>query len=107
MEKNALEAKAISAFENLTSARNALFTAAEITIMEKYLLEGQKADAITSGVIDGKNAEIRESQLREHLQDQFLKLASAENAERKSRLDFDLANIEADAVKILLRIAEL
>jgi len=58
-------------------------------------------------VFDGKNAEIREAQAREHLQAQYLKVAHAENLERKARYDFDKAGIEVDTVKTLLRIAEL
>ena len=107
MNKDTLENMATSALDNMTKARAALFTAAEITIMEKYLLEEQRAAATTGGVFDGKNAEIREAQAREHLQAQYLKLAHAENAERKARYDFDRASIEVDTVKTLLRIAEL
>lgn len=107
MDKQTLEKMATSAFDNLATARAALFTATEITIMEKYLLEEQRAAATTGGVFDGKNAEIREAQAREHLQPQYLKLAHAENAERKARFDFDKASIEVDTVKTLLRIAEL
>lgn len=107
MDKTTLEKMANTAFENVTKARTALFTAAEVAIMEKYLLEEQKAQAQVGGVFDGKNAEIREAQAREHLQPQFLKLSLAENAERKARRDFDLASIEVDTVKTLLRIAEL
>lgn len=107
MNKQNLEQMATVSFTNLSAARAALFTAAEITIMEKYLLEEQRAAATTGGVFDGKNAEIREAQAREHLQPQYLKLAHAENAEREARFDYDKASIEVDTVKTLLRIAEL
>ena len=107
MDNTTLEKMAVTAFDNLTDARSKLFTAAEVAIMEKYLLEEQRAAATTGGVFDGKNAEIREAQAREHLQAQYLKLAHAENAERKARYDYDLASVEVDTVKTLLRIAEL
>lgn len=107
MDAITLEKMAVTAFDNLANARAELFTASEVTIMEKYLLEEQRAAATTGGVFDGKNAEIREAQAREHLQAQYLKLAHAENAERKARYDFDKASIEVDTVKTLLRIAEL
>ena len=107
MEKQTLEKMAVTAFANLTDARAKLFTATEVSIMEKYLLEEQRAAATTGGVFDGKNAEIREAQAREHLQAQYLKLAHAENFERKTRFDYDLASVEVDTVKTLLRIAEL
>lgn len=107
MNKNELETKAVKAFENLTSARIELFTSAEITIMEKFLLEQQRSETMVSGKVDGKNAETREAQVRELLADQYLKLATAEKSERLARRDFDLASMEADAVRTLLRIAEL
>ncbi len=107
MDAITLEKMAVTAFANLTSSRSALFTATEAAIMEKYLLEEQRAAATTGGVFDGKNAEIREAQAREHLQAQYLKLAHAENFERKTLFDYDLASVEVDTVKTLLRIAEL
>lgn len=107
MDKIALEAKAIKAFENLASARTALFMAAEVTIMDKFTLEKQRAELTASGKIDGKNAETREAQVREILSDQYLSVAAAEAAEREARRDFDLASMEADAVRTLVRIAEL
>jgi len=103
MDKSTLEKMATSAFENMTKARAALFTATEITIMEKYLLEEQRAAAMTSGVFDGKNAEIRDAQAREHLQPQYLKLAHAENAERaaehRNEAEKGGAKVEAEMIE--------
>ena len=107
MNKDTLENMATSAFDNMTKARAALFTAAEITIMEKYLLEEQRAAATTGGVFDGKNAEIREAQAKQHLEGNFAKLEQAEKQERAAKHLFDRASIEVDTVKTLLRIAEL
>lgn len=107
MNKTELETKAVKAFENLAAARAALFVAAEVTIMDKFTLEALRAELTASGKIDGKNAETREAQVREFLSDQYLSLASAEAAEREARRDFDMASMEADAVRTLVRIAEL
>lgn len=107
MNKTELEIKALKAFENLASARAALFAAAEVTIMDKFTLEKKRAELTASGKIDGKNAETREAQVREFLADQYLSVAAAEAAEREARRDFDMASMEADAVRTLVRIAEL
>ena len=107
MDKTTLEKMATSAFENLTNARAALFTAAEAAITSRTLLEADKASATVGGVFDGKNAEVREAQAREHLQSRYLELDMNERAERAARHEFDRASIEVDTVKTLLRIAEL
>jgi len=107
MDKATLEKMAVTAFENMTKARAALFEAAEAAIMSRNTLEADKASATVGGVFDGKNAEIREAQAREHLQARYLEVDMNDRAERKARHDFDRASIEVDTVKTLLRIAEL
>ena len=105
--KATLEKMALGAFANMTKARAALFEAAEAAIMSRNTLEADKASATVGGVFDGKNAEIREAQAREHLQARYLEVDMNDRAERKARHDFDRASIEVDTVKTLLRIAEL
>jgi hypothetical protein len=107
MDNTTLEKMAVTAFANLTDARSKLFTATEAAIEAKNDLETAKYQALTGGVIDGKNAEIREAQLRTHLDADYSKLSETESAERKARYNYDLASIEVDTVKTLLRIAEL
>jgi hypothetical protein len=107
MDKLTLEKMATSAFDNMAQARAALFTAVENTIESKSDLERAKYQAFTGGVIDGKNEEIRKSQLREHLDSDFSQLAEMEKLERKAQHAFDTASVEVDTVKTLLRIAEL
>ena len=107
MDKLTLEKMASVAFANLTKAREELFTATEHTIESKADLEKAKYQALTGGVIDGKNEEIRKAQLREHLDADYSQLAEMEKSERKAQHNFDLASIEVETVKTLLRIAEL
>ena len=107
MDKNTLEKMATTAFKNLDEARTSLFDAAESAITTRNALDEARYNAMTGGVIDGKNAEIREAQMKSHLQADFLKLEQAEKSERRKRFMFDLAQIEVDTVKTLLRIAEL
>lgn len=107
MDKITLEKMATSAFAKQTEARTALFTAAEAAITAKADLDTAKYGALTGGVIDGKNAEIREAQLKQHLEADYAKLDTAERQERGARHGYDLASIEVDTLKTLLRIAEL
>ena len=98
---------AVTAFEKLAMSRTALFGATECAIEAKAELEIAKYQALVGGVIDGKNAEIREAQLRTHLEANYAKLDTAERTERAGRHQYDQASIEVDTVKTLLRIAEL
>ena len=107
MDNITLEKMAVTPFTNLTYARSKLFTATEAAIEAKNDLETAKYQALTGGVIDGKNAEIREAQLRTHLEANYAKLDTAERTERAGRHQYDQASIEVDTVKTLLRIAEL
>jgi nicotinamide mononucleotide adenylyltransferase len=107
MNKDTLEKMAVTAFANLQSKRLDLFTAAEHSITVRQSLEDAKTQASIGGVFDGKNAEIREAQARDHLQTEYAEVTAAEKTERRCRHEFDRASIDVDTVKTLLRIAEL
>ena len=107
MDNTTLEKMAVTAFANLAMSRTALFGATEGAIEAKAELETAKYQALVGGVIDGKNAEIREAQLRTHLEANYAKLDTAERTERAGRHQYDQASIEVDTLKTLLRIAEL
>ena len=107
MDKTTLEKMATTAFDNPAMSRTALFSATEGAIVAKAELETAKYQALVGGVIDGKNAEIREAQLRTHLESNYATLDTAERTERAARHQYDQASIEVDTVKTLLRIAEL
>jgi hypothetical protein len=107
MDNITLEKMAVTAFEKLAMSRTSLFGATEGAIEAKAELENAKYQALVGGVIDGKNAEIREAQLRTHLEANYAKLETAERTERAARHQYDQASVEVDTVKTLLRIAEL
>jgi len=107
MDKNTLEKMATAAFENIKSARSDLFTATEKALYFKVTLDTDEASAMASGQFDGKNAETRKAQAREFFNDKYMELATAENGERTARYHFDIAQVDVDTVKTLLRIAEL
>ena len=107
MDKTTLTNMATFAFASMTEARQQLFAQTENAITAKAELDTAKYGALMAGVIDGKNAEIREAQLKDHLEAEYAKLELAEKAERGARYGFDKASIEVDTLKTLLRIAEL
>ena len=107
MDKITLEKIAVTAFEKAQTARADLFSAAEKAIYQNMKVDDEKSSALTSGKIDGKNAEIREAQLRDILSEVYISLAALQNAERAARFAYDKAQMEVDTVKTLLRIAEL
>ena len=107
MDKKTLEVMATKAFDNIKGARIELFDAVEKSIEAKTNLEADKAAALSSGKFDGKNAEIREAQAREFLKNRYNDLETMEARERSARYNFDLASLDVDTVKTLLRIAEL
>ncbi len=107
MNVEQLEKMAVTAFENLQSARDGLFSATEKAIYTAMKLEDEKSSLLSSGKIDGKNEEIRKAQFREFASNAFDELAIMQNAERKARYDFDKALTDVDTVKTLLRLAEL
>ena len=107
MNKLTLEKMAVTAFENERKTRLSLFTAAEQAITVRIALEDAKTQASIGGVFDGKNAEIREAQAKDHLQSEYAEVTAAEKTERRCRFEYDRAQVEVDTVKTLLRIAEL
>lgn len=107
MNKDTLEKMAITAFDNLKSRRDNLFTKAESVIEAQAVLETAKYAAFTSGKVDGKNEETRKAQLAEITKNELAQLKTAEGLERAARYQFDLAQIDLDTLKVMLRIAEL
>lgn len=99
--------KAEQAFSNQKDARAVLFSAAENVNKAVLDLETAKFVAISNGTIDGKNAEIREGQLKSFLNHQYAKVETAQQIERGARYAMDQANMEVDHVKTIIRILEL
>lgn len=73
----------------------------------KKALDTLKLIKLASGEIDGKNAELREARAMELLQSQYAALQHAEERERDYRLKLDLARLDWERVKLILRLAEV
>lgn len=69
--------------------------------------EAVKADLIARGVIDGKNAEIREAQIKTQLAHRYEALAFSQQELARQRTALTRAQIEVDRIKTLLRLMEI
>jgi len=96
-----------TAYDQLTHATTAAFIAAETAANAKAALEVARAEATHDGRIDGKNQEQREAQARQVLTCQYNALEVADTAARYTRHGLDLARIEVERVRVILRLAEL
>jgi hypothetical protein len=95
-----------NAYDNLAAATAAAFETGETAANAKRTLEVAHADALTAGLIDGKNTEQREAQARQILVEEFIAQEVASTAARCARHDLDLARIEVERVRAILRLAE-
>lgn len=96
----------IDAYHALERAQRAYGWAGYKVANAKADLERAEAGALVQGVA-GKNEAERKATLRLMLAEDYAELTAAETTEREMRLDLDLARIEVERVKALLRLAEL
>jgi hypothetical protein len=94
------------AYDKLVAATAAAFETGETAANAKRILEVAHADALTAGRIDGKNTEQREALARQILAEEFTTLDVAATAARRAKHDLDMARIEVERVRALLRLAE-
>jgi hypothetical protein len=95
-----------NAYDNLAAATAAAFETGETAATAKRALEVAHADSLTAGRIDGKNTEQREAKARQILADEFNALDVAATAARRARHNLEMARIEVERVRALLRLAE-
>jgi len=95
------------AYNELAEAKKKLFVVGERAISAKAALEARKVTAIVNGEIEGKNAEAREAAAKALLFLEYEALESAEVDERFARQDYDIAYIEVERVRALLRLQEV
>lgn len=97
-----------NAYNALEVAKTGLFDAIEEEIVRKEMLELAKAEALLmDGLINGKNAEIRDAQLREVTKIQFAELKIAEMHKREMALAFDRASNRVSMYRDLLKLLSL
>lgn len=96
-----------NAYLSFAAATAVAFQAGEEAITAKAKLEMARLEALASGAIDGKNAEIREAQARSILAAEFAAAEFADMAARTAKHALELARIEVERVRAVLRLSEL
>jgi len=81
--------------------------AAKELVDAKRKLESERADAISRGMITGKNAEEREASARSVCAPRYTWLEEAETAERLARDTLDTAKLEVEMIRLLVRLISI
>jgi cell division protein FtsL len=105
MELNREQIK--QAYENLKIHTATLFSVTEIEIKAKRELEVRRLSLLAEGAITGKNAEEREACARRLLDREYKALEIAEKNTRTERTSFELARLDVECLRALLRLAEI
>ena len=99
--------------EHINSAYGRLMTATEEAhgigerlIEEEAKLNRDKAKALADGIIDGKNEAAREGQAFALFINQYAEVDSLAKVNRLAKLRLDLARLEVERVRALLRLLE-
>jgi hypothetical protein len=95
------------AYQELTTARDELYSAGEMVIQTKNLVDNMRAEKIANGEIVGKNEDERKAKARELLSGIYGMLEGYEKSEREARRNFDTATYRVEMVRALLRLEEL
>lgn len=106
-KQEALFARTSKAFEEAKASFTTLFEANELVNQWNNTVEAEKARLIATGVIDGKNETERKGQLNVKLAPLMEQLVQAENKLHKAKYFHDLARLEIESIKTLLRVLEL
>lgn len=95
------------AYDLVYQGHTNLESATTLELKVRAELDGKKAELLALGVIDGKNAETREGQLRERLADHHAVLTQVQEQVAQARLNLTLAQLGVDRCKTLLRLYEV
>jgi hypothetical protein len=93
-------------FEEMQNARVSLYNHAEKEMLARETLKKAEAEAQLSGKCDGKNAEVRQAQLREITALPLEALAMAETEKRNAALRFELSSMRVDCIKWIIRATQ-
>ncbi|MFD2609529.1 hypothetical protein ACFSR9_08775 [Deinococcus taklimakanensis] len=96
-----------NAYANLDDATRNLYVATREEADHRRALEEAKATALTSGQIDGKNAETRDAQLRVATIAAQKDWENAQDEVKRAENNLRLAQIGVERVKTLLKFMEV
>ena len=96
-----------AAYEKLQAAQLEVFNTSGGLLEAKEKLAARRAELLSSGEIDGKNAETREAQLLTRTEAEAQRCASAEGMVRRAELRLRCAGLEVERCKTLLKLMEV
>lgn len=96
-----------AAYDRLNRATYNMADATELEAAQRAALEAKKAELLAMGVIDGKNAETREGQLRERLAEDYEFVAKVQVEVAKARTNLTACQIDVERCKTLLKLLEV
>ena len=70
-------------------------------------LGAKKSTGLANGSIEGKNAELREAAALEFLRNEYNAVAVVDRKFRDAKLNLDIARIEVERIKTILRLFEV
>jgi len=107
MNLNKLQGEINNAYKTL--AKNVgLFRNKSIEVaVKKKEIDRKRREIINSGVIDGKNAEARDSQVFSRMMEDYMEHDILETLAMRYRREMELALIEVDRLDRILRVIEL
>jgi len=102
-----METRIENAYSYLEKATKDAYAAGENSISKKELYDQSVAKAYAGGEVQGKNQAERDGWIAEHFQPEAENLFAAQEQERKAKLNLELARIEVEKTRALLRLMEL
>ncbi len=95
------------AYDDLSRATRAVAAVTDQEAARRAALETKKAELLAMGTIDGKNAEVREAQLRDRLATEYAELADVQSNVAGARTNLAVCQIEVERCKTLLKLLEV
>lgn len=104
---NAMQDAFVKSYETLKLALAAAQELAETagTARRRFLIA--RDQLLIGGELDGKNADVREAQLRQKLFPEWAEVEALEAAARNGKAAVEVARLDVEALRVQLRLMEL
>jgi hypothetical protein len=99
-----LDEQVDDAYRMLSSLRIRFENAIEQVRQAKYELEAQEAYAWKNDLVQGSNDRMRKQWLVDNLHEYYLAVDNAEDAKAEAQLQYDLAKLEVDRLKLIVQL---
>lgn len=94
-------------YNKLINLKQQLFNASTNLATCKCNLEIGISNGLLDGTIEGKNQQLRDASARDVLAEDYAAVDNAQYNYDEIRLEYDLMQLEADKIKLIVRLLEL